>query len=664
MSRSLIAGAILGASSLVFAAPQTDNDALAARGEYVARLADCVACHTAPGGPPMAGGLAMKTPVGTLYSSNITPDEATGIAAYTFEQFDRALRRGVAADGRNLYSAMPYPAYTKISAEDMRALYAYVRSLPPVRQANREADMQWPFSMRWGLRLWNVAFHEDMTFRPDPSRDAEWNRGAYLVQSLGHCGACHTPRGIAFQEKGTTHASADYLAGETIEAWRAPSLRGGWPIEDTVQLLKTGQSPIGAVSGSMVQVVMHSMQYASDGDLRAIAIYLQSLPPAGDVVSPPAPQRGTIPAGLYDTRGGLGYVQFCAECHRADGSGVAGVFPPLAGNPTVASRDPSTLIHITLTGWNTASTAAHPRTSTMAAFNTLYAPEIAEILTFVRATWGAAPPVTAPEVRRMRESLGVTRTAAEFRTPRFAHMLVESNAEQLVRGMRLHNETAALLPANVGNRLTCSFCHLNAGTVADGSPFVGVAASFPGYAPRAGRIISLEDRINGCFLRSMNGKALPVDSADMRAMVAYFAWMKGAFGPEDKIPGRGVGKIDASIKPDAARGAKVYEAQCEACHGRDGEGLRDASGRVVYPALWGDESFNIGAGMARTYTAAAFVKRNMPVGFQRKFPLGQGGLSDQDAVDVAEYFSHQLRPDFAAKVKDWPKDPKPADSRY
>jgi thiosulfate dehydrogenase len=196
------------------------------------------------------------------------------------------------------------------------------------------------------------------------------------------------------------------------------------------------------------------------------------------------------------------------------------------------------------------------------------------------------------------------------------------------------------------------------------APFVGVSAFFPSYAPRAGRIISLEDRINGCFRRSMNGKPLPVDSADMKAMVAYFDWMKGATKPEDKVPGRGVGKIDRTLKADPVNGKQIYAQQCAVCHGDNGEGLKRADGRMVYPPLWGEQSFNIGAGMARTYTAAAFVKRNMPIGFHGKFPLGQGGLSDQEALDVAEYFSHQPRPDFPDKVKDWPKDKKPDDARY
>ena len=641
------------------------------RGEYVAVLGDCVACHTAPGGKLMAGGLELRTPMGTLYSTNITPDRATGIGRYSFEQFDRVMRKGIAADGHNLYPAMPYPSYSRITGEDMRALYAYLMGgLAPVAQPNRQAKMSWPFSMRWGLSLWNAVFLDQEPFRPDPSKDAAWNRGAYLVEGLGHCGACHTPRGFAFQEK-AMHAGGrrgrHYLAGETVEAWRAPSLRNLWTVEDTARLLKTGQNSYGSASGSMVEVIHNSTQHFHDSDLVAIATYLKSLPAAEDEVPMPAPPAPPArPAALFATRGGLGYVQFCSDCHRLDGSGVPEVFPNLAGNPSIVSRDPATLLHIALTGWKTAQTESRPRVYTMPGFSRLPDAEIAEILTFVRQSWGnGTGPVTAAQVAKYRSELEAKDVdSTKFETPRLADMLSQPNAQQLVRGMRLHLETRDLLPQNVANALNCTSCHLNTGTVADGSPFVGISAFFPSYAPRAGRVITLQDRINGCFLRSMNGKALPVDSPDMKAMVAYFDWMKGATKPEDKVPGRGVGKIDPKIRPDLENGEKVYGAQCAACHGKDGEGLKDAGGRYVYPPLWGEQSFNIGAGMARTYTAAAFVKRNMPVGFHGKFPLGQGGLSDQDAVDVAQYFSHQPRPDFAAKGKDWPKDPKPADARY
>lgn len=668
--RGFLALLAIAASSLVLA----ENDAGAVeRGRYLAQLGDCVACHTTEKGTPMAGGRALETPFGKLYSTNITPDKETGIGNYTFEQFDRAMRKGVAADGHNLYPAMPYPSYAKMTADDMQALYAYLmQGLAPLKQVNKPSEMHWPFNMRWGLAIWNWLFLDDEPFVSNSTKDASWNRGAYLVQGLGHCGACHTPRGLLFQEKAMSESGRNgslFLAGETVESWRALSLRDLWTVEDTKTFLKTGQNRYATASGNMADVIMHSTQHVRDDDLLAIASYLKSLP-AGphDKAAHPAPKAvvAKVPDDLFSTRGGLGYIQFCGDCHRADGSGVDKVFPPLAGNPTVSSKDASTLVHIILTGGQTASTTTHPRVFVMPAFARLADRELAEILSFVRISWGnGAPIVDTGMVAKMRAELDPKTTdSSKFETPRLANMLIARNAQQLVRGMRLHLETKDLLPEHVGDQLNCTSCHLNAGTVAEGSPFVGVSAFFPSYGARAGKIITLEERINGCFRRSMNGKPLPKESDDMKAMVAYFDWMKGETKPEDKVAGRGVGKIDRSIKPDPDNGKKIYADQCAVCHGESGEGLKNAAGKMVYPPLWGDESFNIGAGMARTYTAAAFVKRNMPIGFHGKFPLGQGGLSDQEAVDVAEYFSHQPRPDFPDKVKDWPKDPKPADARY
>ena len=669
---------------------------LVERGRYVARLGDCVACHTGSKTAPMAGGLALETPFGKLYSTNITPDKATGMGGYSFAQFDRAMRKGVAADGRNLYPAMPYPSYAKMTEDDMQALYAYLmQGVTPVQAANQPSEMGFPFNQRWGLSLWNWLFLDDTPFQPQAGQSAEWNRGAYLVQGLGHCGACHTPRGIAFQEKTMTSEGPNgplFLAGETVEGWRALSLRDLWTPQETAELLKTGRNRHGSVSGNMVDVVQHSTQYMSDGDLLAIGTYLKALPAGKNdlpmqvtqgpapVIAIPARSVGStealattaaahynVPADLYRTRGGLGYLQFCADCHRSDGAGVDGIFPPLAGNRSLQSDNASTLIHIMLTGWTTPVTQAHSRPLTMPAFAQLGNQEIADILNFTRRNWGRkdAPEVQAKDVQSLRKTLDAKgENSRPFETPRLASMLDEKNADQLVYGARLNIETRDLLPKNVGNALNCASCHLNAGTVADGSPYIGISAFFPSYAPRAGRVITLEDRINGCFLRSMNGKPLPLDSDEMKAMVALFDWMRNETKPEDKVEGRGVGKISQSIVPNVDNGKKVYAAQCAVCHGGEGEGVKNAKGQWVYPPLWGDESFNIGAGMARTYTAAAFVKRNMPIAFHGNFPLGQGGLSDQEAVDVAEYVSHQPRPDFANKHKDWPKDKKPADARY
>ncbi|VEA65209.1 Gluconate 2-dehydrogenase cytochrome c subunit precursor [Serratia plymuthica] len=204
-------------------------------GEYLARAGDCAACHTAPGGVPFAGGLKMTTPIGAIYSTNITPDKQTGIGEYSQQEFSDALRKGVARDGTRLYPAMPYPSFAKISDEDVRDLYLYfTHQVKPVAQQNKDSDIPWPLNMRWPLALWNLAFREDGSYRPDAKQSAEWNRGAYLVQGLGHCGTCHTPRGIGFQEKALTQSDSAYLSGGTLEGWHAANLRAdpvsGWAI--------------------------------------------------------------------------------------------------------------------------------------------------------------------------------------------------------------------------------------------------------------------------------------------------------------------------------------------------------------------------------------------------------------------------------------------------
>lgn len=690
-TRAILRAAGIGCSLLLASAPNWADTAQAdilERGEYIARMGDCVACHTAPGGAPLAGGLALETPFGTLYSTNITPDKKTGIGQYTFEQFDRAMREGIAAGGHNLYPAMPYPSYARMTEADMRDLYAYMmKGVEPVEQPNQENDMQWPYSMRWGLSLWNAFFLDDEVFEPDPEQSEQWNRGAYIVQSLGHCGACHTPRGFAFQEKtmGDKGGKGElFLAGETVEGWRALSLRNLWTPEDTAEMLKTGRNKHGTVSGNMVDVVQHSTQYMTEADLLALGVYLKSLPPGEDdlpmvVAQGPAPHIVPLPAGMgaapdddvpttiFTTRGGLGYLQFCADCHRANGNGVPNVFPPLTGNHTLQSQDPATLLHIMLTGWRAPITQSHGRPLYMPAFAQLGDQEIADILNFTRHSWGRADAheVLASDVASARKHLDAKGISDRpFETPRLADMLKEPNAEQLVLGARLNIDTARMLPNHVGAAMNCASCHLNAGTVADGSPYVGVSAFFPSYGARAGRDITLEERINGCFLRSMNGKPLPKEGEEMKAMVAYFDWMKRETKPEDRVEGRGIGKIDRSIMPNPENGRLIYAEQCAICHGAEGEGIKDAKGRWVYPPLGGDDSFNIGAGMARLYTAAAFVKRNMPIAFHDSFPLGQGGLSDQEAVDVAAWFSHLPRPDFPPKVNDWPKGGKPSDARY
>lgn len=653
------------------AAAQTGEDFIA-RGAYLARLGDCAACHTPQGARPFSGGLAMKTPFGVVHSTNITPDVKSGIGSYSLDQFDRALRRGVAADGHNLYPAMPYPSFARISDDDVKALYAYfMNGVAPVEKANEANDMRWPFNLRFGLMFWNAVFLDDKPFVADAAHSAQWNRGAYLVQGLGHCGTCHTPRGLGLQEKAlgdTGGAAPDFLSGSTLDDWHAPDLRHLWPASDYARFLKTGRNDHAAAFGTMAEVVHFSSQNFGAEDLLAVGVYLESLSPRQAPTGPASASAAQAGHELFHTRGGLGYVQFCSSCHRLDGRGVPDFFPPLAGNTSLASRDATSLIHVVLTGASSPVTERFPRSFSMPAYSRLGDDELADILGFVRRQWlGAQTPVRPDDILAMRRKLALKSDAPEpFVAPRFAAMLDSPDAERLIRGMRLMIDTRALLPDHVGNDLNCSSCHLNGGTVAKASPFVGVAALFPTYAPRAGRIIEFKDRINACFRRSENGTPLAKDSPDLEAMIAFMASMKSPVGPKDPIPGRGVGKLDYDRfpAPDARHGKQVYQRDCAICHGDKGEGHRLADGTLVFPPLGGAGSFNIGAGMARSYTAAGFVKNNMPIASMTRFPVGAGSLDDQDALDVAEYFTRFSRPDFKDKKKDWPKGGKPKDARY
>lgn len=241
----------------------------------------------------------------------------------------------------------------------------------------------------------------------------------------------------------------------------------------------------------------------------------------------------------------------------------------------------------------------------------------------------------------------------------------EPNAKQIMYGKRLLNETKRLLPDNVGAQMNCNSCHIGQGKIPLGDPYINSYNFYPRVMPRAGEEIDLTKRINGCFQRSMNGKPLKPDSEEMLSILAYMEWLAQKTPKAQKVNIENAGKVDESLIPDPVHGEKIYHAQCATCHGDNGEGLKDSRGDIVFPPLWGDESFNIGAGLARTYKAAAFVKYNMPMGIQTQGLWGHGNvLSDQDAVDVAEFFTHMPRPDFAKKDGDWPNSKKPKDARY
>jgi mono/diheme cytochrome c family protein len=403
-------------SSCSVSAAETD---LVKQGEYLARAGDCVACHTAKGGKPFAGGLPMETPIGTIYSTNITPDK-TGLGDYSFEDFDLAVRHGVAKNGSTLYPAMPYPSYARVSESDMQALYAYfMKGVEPVAQANKDSDIPWPLSMRWPLAGWRWMFAPKVEdYQAQAGADPVISRGAYLVEGLGHCGACHTPRALTMQEKSLSASDGSaFLSGSApLEGWIAKSLRGdhkdglgSWSEEQLVQFLKTGRSDRSAVFGGMSDVVVHSMQYMSQDDLTAIARYLKSLP-AVDPKDQPHQYDKQVADALWkgdDSKPGASvYIDNCAACHRTDGHGYTRVFPALAGNPVLQTADATSLINIVLNGGTLPATHTAPSTFTMPAFAwRLSDQEVADVVSFVRGSWGnKGEPVKASDVANLRKN--------------------------------------------------------------------------------------------------------------------------------------------------------------------------------------------------------------------------------------------------------------------
>ena len=413
-------GMALAVTALVFAAaaqhsPAGAEEALS-KGAYLARAGDCVVCHSMSEGRAFAGGLKMATPLGNLYSTNITPDKATGIGAYSLADFTRALRQGVARDGHHLYPAMPYPSYAKLTDEDVAALYDYfMHEVVPVRQANIPSDISWPLNMRWPLAVWNYLMTDRGGYRSLPDFDAEWNRGAYLVQGLGHCGACHTPRGLGFQEKSLDQADTSYLAGGTLDNWSAADLRGDgnaglgrWSEDELFRFLKTGHTATTAAFGSMSEVIDYSTKFMSDDDLKAIAKYLKSLTPANSSNQSVWVYNETTAADLTAGRlarpGAATYLRQCSSCHGTDGRGVGGA-PALAGNPILLDPDPTSVIHIVLDGRAHLEVEGISDPDWMPQFRTwLGDPEIADLVTFIRGGWGnRAQPVVADKVAQVRK---------------------------------------------------------------------------------------------------------------------------------------------------------------------------------------------------------------------------------------------------------------------
>jgi len=399
-------------------AAATPPDALVARGRYVARLADCVACHSTANGKPFAGGLEMATPLGSIYTTNITPDNATGIGRYSLADFDRALRDGVARDGHRLYPAMPYPSYAKLDDGDVRALYAYfMHEVKPVHQTDRRSDIGWPMNMRWPLALWSAVFTEGGSYRARPAPagvDAKiWNRGAYLVQGAGHCGSCHTPRGAVMNEKAFDGSSRLYLSGAPLDGWYAPSLRGDvntglgrWSEADIVQFLRHGRNRHAVVYGSMTDAFNNSTQFMSKRDLQAIAVYLKSLPAMPGRDGKPWQYEDTPNPALATGKhpGARIYLARCSFCHGRDGRGQGAWIPPLAGSTASMAPLADSAINVTLNGSGRIVDHDVPDAYRMPPYRAqLTDRQVADVLGYVRTSWGnRGGEVKVKDVRKLR----------------------------------------------------------------------------------------------------------------------------------------------------------------------------------------------------------------------------------------------------------------------
>lgn len=416
MAISFVGDRLAGEHVSVTFAPNAD---LIDRGGYLAKLGDCAACHSVHGRPAFSGGLKMGTPIGAIYSTNITPDKTYGIGRFSFADFDKALRYGV-ADGHSLYPAMPFTSYYNTKPEDIQALYDYFKyGVAPANVPNRPSDIPFPLSMRWPLTYWRWLFApKPAPFTAPAGYDADEARGAYFVDGLGHCGECHTPRNAFMQLTAATETDGPrYLTGAVIESYFAPSLRNNgagslndWNEEELAQFLRTGANSRGIAFGSMSDVIIHGTQCMSEADARATGHYLKALDSqdqSGQSFAYDPSSHTALRRGDASSEGALIYLDNCAACHRPDGQGYERVFPALAGNPVVEARSPESVVSIILRGSTTPRTPVTPAQFTMPGFAwRLCDIEVLQVANFVRSSWGnRGGKATLEDVERLRNAL-------------------------------------------------------------------------------------------------------------------------------------------------------------------------------------------------------------------------------------------------------------------
>ena len=373
-----------------------------ARGKALIDAGDCASCHTSDSAKPFSGGKRIDTPFGGIYSPNLTPDRETGLGGWSDDDFYRALRLGVAPDGSRYYPAFPYPNFTRLTRPDIGAIRAYLATLTPVKNSAPPPELRFPLNFRVLMRGWNWLFFKPGILMPDQQKSADWNRGRYLVEGPGHCGACHTPKNIFGADK-----SGRAFGGGLVQGMFAPRLdaaeRSGlksWSVEDIAEYLQSGRNGRSHAGELMSEVVVNSTSKMGDADVRAIAVYLKDLPAGA-----PEPAAEVAPAAAM-TDGEKIYKGACIACHEADGSGAPRIYPPLPGNANLQSSDPSSTLRIILDGAQTVTTARAPNTGSMPAYAAkLGDQQIADVATYIRNAWGnAAPAVSAEQVAKARKA--------------------------------------------------------------------------------------------------------------------------------------------------------------------------------------------------------------------------------------------------------------------
>jgi mono/diheme cytochrome c family protein len=412
MPLTLVLCAVLGPATAAYAAG-INNQSFdqVERGRYLSIVGDCAACHTLPGSAhALAGGRVLETPFGSLLSPNITPDAVTGIGAWTDDEFVNSMTKGTGRNGTHLFPAMPYTYYTMISRDDALAIRAYLNTLPPVHNEVQADQLPFPLNVRENIVAWDRLFFRPGEFRPDTSKSAEWNRGAYLTEGLGHCGLCHTPK----NELGGDERDRA-MQGYALQGWFAADLTndprrglGSWSVDDIATYLKSGRNNFASATGLMAETINNSTSKMSDADLHAIALYLKDRPgdPANaaqnhEVSAPPAPPSSAMGIGQRI------YADECAGCHKADGKGTPGLFPALAKTPLVQQSDPASLLHVVLRGTMGLATPQAPTAAAMPAFAwVLNDDQVAAVLTYIRNSWGnTAPAVAAGDASKARSAL-------------------------------------------------------------------------------------------------------------------------------------------------------------------------------------------------------------------------------------------------------------------